>query len=124
MAEQLAPIRTPIVKINKSHSGGFSVELTPEWQRYFTLKENLPLVKRVQRGTISVAAAVNSGTATITAVNTEKAHLAYLGASNDGGGAAASVVFRVELTNSTTVTATRAATAGNAIVSFEVIEYQ
>ena len=123
MAEQLAPIRTPIVKINKSHSGGFSVELTPEWQRYFTLKENLPLVKRVQRGTITIGAGANTNTATITAVNTEKATLVNLGVVADTNNISDQNI-RLELTNSTTVTARKSGVAGNPVVGFEVIEYQ
>lgn len=79
-----------------------------------------PGIKSIQRGTFTIASNNLSGTATITAVNTSKAQLTYNGASNS-----ANPEVRLELTNGTTLTATR----GNgdpsaATVSYEVTEWQ
>jgi hypothetical protein len=81
-------------------------------------------IKLIQRGTIAIAAAGTTGTATITAVRPEHSVLKYLGYSNSGD--AATILednCRLTFTNSTTITATHN-TAGNDIVaSFEVVEY-
>ena len=69
-------------------------------------------IKSIQRGTISVTAG-SSATATITAVNTAKTELRYLGAEVNAA--------RIALTNSTTVTATNAGVA-TVVVGFEVTE--
>lgn len=66
-------------------------------------------IKSIQRGTISIAGGTNSATATITAVNAAKTELRYLG----GGGIDSNgfpVFATVVLTNSTTITASRAST--------------
>ena len=81
-------------------------------------------IKSIQRGVINVAS--TSTTATITAVNTAKTILNFCGCS---AGRNTSYVLsdmaRIELTNSTQITATRM--PGNAspapTVSYEVIEY-
>lgn len=69
-------------------------------------------IKSIQRGTISVAAS-SSATATITAVNTAKTELRYLGSEVNSA--------RIALTNSTTVTATNAGGA-TVVVGFEITE--
>lgn len=78
-----------------------------------------PGIKSIQRGTLTIASNQLSGTATITSVNTAKAQVTYNGVSNSYNPEA-----RLELTNATTLTATR----GNgdpsaAPVSYEVIEW-
>ena len=83
-------------------------------------------IKSIQRGTITISGSSATGTATITAVDTSKTELRYLGHSDTSSTAPAGrdVWCRIDLTNTTTVTATRANTgASQIIVSFEVTEY-
>lgn len=79
-------------------------------------------VKSVQRGTITVTSNSNSQTATITAVDTSKSMVNYLGFT---GGAVSTYDTwpRVALTNSTTVTVTKGGSTLGIIVSYEVIEF-
>jgi len=80
-------------------------------------------IKSIQRGTITLTS-VASNTATITSVTTANAYVAYIGhRDSDTVGNNADNWTRLDLTNATTVTATRAGTTGTVIVSFEVIEY-
>lgn len=69
-------------------------------------------IKSIQRGAISIVGgpAVNSATATITAVNPAKTELRLLGF-NGPNDPATAVGCRVELTNSTTVTAHRSSSS-------------
>lgn len=76
-------------------------------------------IKGIQRGTI--AATTSGVTATITAVNTAKTELRFLGGSGNDGVSQYAVVPRLVLTNSTTITATTS--AGTATVSWELTEY-
>lgn len=73
-----------------------------------TLSQFAGGIKSVQRGAITITggAGVNSATATITAVNTAKSELRFLGMVGDNE-TSLSPSGRVELTNSTTVTAHR-----------------
>lgn len=75
-----------------------------------------------QYGTVTLAS-VASNTATITSVDITKAVIIYLGMSTSNGGLSTSVWTNVELTNSTTVTATRTGTTGTNVVSFCVLEF-
>lgn len=85
------------------------------------------IIKSIQRGTITVANASLTNTATITSVVPGNTRLVYLGndSVNAGGGGTgtAPCLLRIDLTNATTVTATRLDSTDDAIVSFEVIEY-
>lgn len=84
------------------------------------------LIRSVQRGTITIAGASTSNTATITAVNVNNAVINFLGATVAGTENADHAHARVTLTDSTTVTATKGAGSGGAddvVVSYEVIEY-
>lgn len=85
------------------------------------------LIKSIQRGTITIAGGSLTNTATITAVVPGNTRLRYLGnnSTNTGGGGsgAAPCLVRIDLTNATTITATRLDTTDPAIVSYEVIEY-
>ena len=83
------------------------------------------LIKSIQRGTIVIAAASASNTATIAAVATENTVVRWLGISYDTDGAVdeRSAWAYLSLTNATTVTATRGATTGAATVSYEVTEF-
>lgn len=85
------------------------------------------IIRSIQRGTITVANAALTNTATITTVDPDNTRLVYLG--NDcvdtgGGGTGFSpCALRIDLTNATTITATRIDSVDAAIVSYEVIEY-
>lgn len=82
-------------------------------------------IKSVQRGIITITAANTSVTATISAVNTAKTELRYLGGGNYDSNLGA-VFGRVVLTNSTTITASPSSSGtlnGNVIVSWELTEW-
>lgn len=74
-------------------------------------------IKSVQRGTVTLAAAM-SATAAIAAVNMAKAEIRFLGGSNNGS----MIGVRVELTNANTVTAVSQANVSGS-VGFEVTEW-
>ena len=78
-------------------------------------------VKSTQRGLISISSGgVNTGTATISAVNTAKCSVRPLGWSDaSGGGYGAGYVV---LTNSTTVTATNGGGTTGSVVAYEIEE--
>ena len=83
------------------------------------------VIKSIQRGTVSITGTNTTGTATVTAVDTTKAKLALLGEpfNNPGG---STVTGYIALTNSTTITATRATTGGfsyTSTFSYELTEY-
>lgn len=80
------------------------------------------VIKSVQRGTITMTA-VNNATATITAVNTSKSMLGYLGYSQENPSTASTIMTRLTLTNSTTVTANRATGTLNVIIGYQVVEF-
>lgn len=65
-----------------------------------------------QYGSINMAGAVNSGTATITSVDLTRSYVVFLGEETNQAAAAASFDGYLALTNSTTVTATRLSNAG------------
>lgn len=63
-------------------------------------------IKAIQRGVISIAVSGTSATATITAVDTAKSELRFLGGSGYDASGTIATVPRIVLTNATTVTAT------------------
>lgn len=79
-------------------------------------------IKSIQRGTISWDSTMNTGTATITAVNTNKTELRYLGGSGFEQSTFECQVPRLTLTNSTTITASTTYN-GAATVSWELTEW-
>lgn len=82
-------------------------------------------IRRIQRGTVTIAGGAATGTATILAVDTANTRLVWMGHSSTGNQQDDNGYARIALTNATTVTATRAATpAGTCTVAFEVVEYQ
>jgi hypothetical protein len=84
----------------------------------------LSFVRSVQRGTIAVAAAALTGTATITTVGLTNSLLVFNGSQSDNSlDAMNKALTRVELTNATTVTATRNTVGEIQTVSYEVIEF-
>lgn len=82
-------------------------------------------IRSIQRGTIAIAGAATSNTATINTVDLPNTRLVWLGVDDDSGDVNSNAVaVRLALTNATTVTATVQDTAGAARnVTFEVIEY-
>lgn len=77
-------------------------------------------IKSIQRGTITATTA--GATATISAVNTYKTELRFLGGSGvDTTGTSYAIVPRIVLTNSTTITAT--VPNNVAVASWELTEF-
>lgn len=83
------------------------------------------LIKSVQRGTITITGGNSSNTATITAVVLANSLLAWgsNGLNTAGQVDAAMFMARLELTNTTTVTATRGGTTEDLTVPYQVIEF-
>lgn len=81
-------------------------------------------VKSIQRGVISVSSGSYSATATITAVDTSKTELRFLGGYGLDVGAYTNIP-RIALTNTTTITATTVLASGAtpAMVSWELTEF-
>jgi len=82
-------------------------------------------IKSIQRGTISLVNTATTNTATITNVDAAKSILALLGTSCPFTGSGGYFHARLELTNATTITATREVGASGTTlnVSFQVVEY-
>lgn len=81
-------------------------------------------VKSIQRGTITIAAAESSNTATISSVDTNKAFVLYGGHTFSGTSSAfSSLAANVVLTNATTVTASRVGTNNDTILAYTVVEF-
>lgn len=78
-------------------------------------------VKIVYRGAITMTVGNLTGTATITAVVMDKSECRHLGQRSVE--TTINALCTVELTNTTTVTATRASSTGTVIVGWEVTEY-
>jgi hypothetical protein len=79
----------------------------------------LSMIKNIQRGTITIANGVSTATATITAVVTAKTELRHLGVYTSGAGDA---FAHLNLTNTTTITATRKNAVDDTNVGWEVTE--
>lgn len=79
------------------------------------------VIESIQRGTILGSG--SSNTATITAVDVTKTMTSYLG-TRSGSTVVAQVLCTLELSNSTTVTATRPNSTSSLTVSYEVIEFK
>lgn len=77
-------------------------------------------IKSTQRGEISISAGAPMQTATISAVTLAKSELRLLGSTNSAGEAGS--FARIQLTNTTTITATRGNTGGETIASWELTE--
>jgi len=80
------------------------------------------VIKQVQRGTIALTG-VGSNTATITTVNTSKARLNCLGFLCTELSVPNRIMTRIELTNATTITATRAVGTNNVTIGYQVVEF-
>lgn len=81
-------------------------------------------INRIIRSTITLSGAT-SGTYTISPAltNLNKCELRFLGVSNTSTTTAPESNVRIELTNTTTVTANKGSAGNTAIVSFEITEY-
>ena len=80
-------------------------------------------IKSTQRGVISIPGGVTTAAATISPVLTARTQLRILGGSGQNSGGYL-IVPRIELTNSTTITATcNLVVAGHAVVGWELTEY-
>lgn len=82
-------------------------------------------IRSVQRGTITIANGSSSNTATISAVTTGKTSMKLLG-SRCGSTVVTftDALAEVDLTNSTTVTASRNGATGSLTVRYECTEYK
>lgn len=82
-------------------------------------------IKSIQRGTITFSGMATTATATISSVDTSKSELRALGETCSASTALTEVFNRIALTNSTTITATRATAANSitTIVSWELTEW-
>ena len=80
-------------------------------------------IKSVQAGVITIADTQTTGTATVVAVVLNNSILIHLGQLSPALSTPDSALARVELTNTTTVTATRAANVNPLPVSFVLLEF-
>jgi hypothetical protein len=83
-------------------------------------------VRSVQRGSITIAGASTSNTATITSVNLTTSIVTYLGCTLVGAENPDHAFARVTLTDATTVTATKGAGTGgadNVVLNYDVVEF-
>lgn len=81
------------------------------------------VIKSIQRGTVQITGTNTTGTATVTAVVMANSELREVGQTVSTG-SAGSLAYIV-LTNTTTITATRAsASSGTTTVSWELTEYE
>ena len=93
------------------------------------LNTRLGQINATGRGTIAVADAATTGTATITAVTTARTMVRHMGqtVTNEAGQTTSQYLTRVELTNTTTITATVAQAGAGArtlTVGYEYTEFQ
>lgn len=80
-------------------------------------------IKSIQRGTIKLAAGVNSATATIASVDTTKTELRMLGAISNSSFSVAEAFVRISLTSSTRITANRYGQDSYSEISWELTEF-
>lgn len=83
-------------------------------------------VRSVQRGTIVIANASASNTATIAAVSLANTRLVWVGTAHETSIGTTNNILHAHLvlTNETTITATRSGSTGALTVGYEVIEYE
>lgn len=83
-------------------------------------------IKSIQRGTIAVPGGAMSQTATISSVNTSKSELRFLGSSVNAATLDPRALVYIELTNSTTIRASRGASVAPNVqttVAWELTEF-
>jgi len=91
------------------------------------ISSRMASIKSIRRGTITINSGNSSGTATLSpAVDLAKTLLIPLGSATPGSATiylTEDSAFRVELTNTTTVTATRGGTTNSMYVGYQIIEF-
>ena len=90
---------------------------------YITPAAGGAALNSIQQGTISITSGNLTNTATINAVDTDKAFLLHLGNTAPSSTGPKAIHTRLTLTDATTVTATRGVTDSEAAVRFVVIEF-
>lgn len=83
-------------------------------------------IKSIQAGSIAITGNNLTQTATVTAVNTSSYMLTNLGSSGNPAASAVDTVGRLDLTNATTITATRNSAGGSpgtTTVNYQLTEY-
>ena len=80
-------------------------------------------IKSIQYGSITIGTVGTFTTATVTAVDVNKAVLMHLGTRPASGGTLDNSFATLGLTNSTTVRAERSSSGTNLIVNFVLVEY-
>lgn len=80
-------------------------------------------IKSIQRGVVTIADNSATGTATISAVNTAKSVIEFLGGTGAGTSDQRDSRCTIVLTNSTTVTATRIGAFNACDATFQVTEF-
>lgn len=83
-------------------------------------------IKSIQRGVLTIPTVAGTATATISAVNTAKAEVRFVGQSSSVGVNSDVANARLYLNNATTVGAIRGASSGAAVVdvTYEVTEWE
>jgi hypothetical protein len=106
---------TTVTATREDSTGAITVGFT-------VLTANPSWFRSVQRGTVTIAAAGTSGTATVSAVSPTRSAVTILGSSNDS---AANAQARIVLTNATTVTLSidGGALGSDTTTAFQLVEY-
>ncbi|MAA87921.1 MAG: hypothetical protein CME39_09735 [Haliea sp.] len=102
---------------------GRVVDIKGKSQDIENIVELLPVspIKSIQRGVKTLSGATS--TATISAVNTSKAMLSISGGPDAGASGVRDAIPTAQLTSGTEISFRRGTTGGNAVISWEVIEY-
>lgn len=122
MIEWLAPIR----KLVGTLAADYTTARAAKIDNLDAAISAISPIRSIQYGTVTLGG-TTSGTATITAVTTAKTALIFLGSSANGPAASAGLsatAAYITLTNTTTITATRALGTGSVTVSFVAVEYK
>ncbi len=84
------------------------------------------VIKSIQRGIVTIPDGSSTATISLTTVDTTKTVVNFLGASYTwtAPGSYQSTMYRLQLTNATTLTATRDSTGGTLNVSYEIVEFK
>lgn len=104
-----------------------SRQLNPSqvWSQTPLASRTASVIKSIQQGTISLPNGNGTGTATITSVTTGKSMVTLSGLTSADNNTTypSARMARVDLTNATTVTMTRATSVDGLIAGYQVVEY-
>ena len=92
------------------------------WSQQPLASRTASVIKSIQSGTIGISNGSASNTLTITSVSTAKAMITLQGVTT-GGTLNSSKLARIELTNATTITATRIGTSEDVTIGYQVVEF-